>query len=211
MCLNVPPKIIHFMWRMFSNCLPVMQALTIRNVDVSIMCPMCNQSQESVFHAMVQCPLARAVWRQSPIGDISGSVNSIFSWWRSVVNRFNDVVIVMAATLLWSVWKNHNDWVWNRHRLRSQTIFSLSRRLANDWNDAKVVDSQVVARVQSVPQWVKPPVGFLKCNVDAAIFSEDRKTGFAAVLRDASGNFVAAMRLLGGYTGSDSSRMHWYS
>ncbi|XP_073017991.1 uncharacterized protein [Primulina eburnea] len=39
-------------------------------------------------------------------------------------------------------------------------------------------------------RWHKPPSGFMKCNIDAAIFKEARKTGVAAIIPDSNGDFM---------------------
>lgn len=40
--------------------------------------------------------------------------------------------------------------------------------------------------------WSRPPVGFLKCNVDASIFPASGKVGYGCIIHDYSGAFVAA-------------------
>ncbi|PNY08908.1 hypothetical protein L195_g005446 [Trifolium pratense] len=40
--------------------------------------------------------------------------------------------------------------------------------------------------------WKPPPESYVKCNIDAAIFSTDCKVDMGAVLRDNAGQFIAA-------------------
>ena len=42
------------------------------------------------------------------------------------------------------------------------------------------------------PRWIKPPRGFAKVNVDAAISKNLSKASAAAVARDEDGNFLGA-------------------
>ncbi|XVF62295.1 hypothetical protein PTKIN_Ptkin08bG0206000 [Pterospermum kingtungense] len=44
----------------------------------------------------------------------------------------------------------------------------------------------------SEQEWVRPPAGFLKCNVDAAVFNHDSVAGLGMALRNEFGQFVAA-------------------
>ncbi|XVF61071.1 hypothetical protein PTKIN_Ptkin08bG0099600 [Pterospermum kingtungense] len=41
-------------------------------------------------------------------------------------------------------------------------------------------------------RWHRPPLGFLKCNVDAPIFAQEGEMSFGIVTPDDSGDFVAA-------------------
>ncbi|KAL3016209.1 hypothetical protein AAZX31_06G200100 [Glycine max] len=45
--------------------------------------------------------------------------------------------------------------------------------------------------------WQKPIEGHLKCNMDAAIFSDHARYGVSAVIRDHQGHFISAKSKLG--------------
>ncbi|XP_019181954.1 PREDICTED: uncharacterized protein LOC109177101 [Ipomoea nil] len=51
------------------------------------------------------------------------------------------------------------------------------------------------AKNEKVTNWIKPPLGWKKLNVDAAFDSTHRKMGFGLFLRDANGCFVAARKI----------------
>ncbi|XVE81425.1 hypothetical protein DITRI_Ditri15bG0062200 [Diplodiscus trichospermus] len=40
--------------------------------------------------------------------------------------------------------------------------------------------------------WQKPPISYLKCNVDVATFREQREVGYGMILRNDRGEFVIA-------------------
>ncbi|XVE55332.1 hypothetical protein DITRI_Ditri03aG0150200 [Diplodiscus trichospermus] len=44
-------------------------------------------------------------------------------------------------------------------------------------------------------KWAKPPNGWLKCNVDAATFIQNRRMGTGMITRNSNAQFVAARRL----------------
>lgn len=46
--------------------------------------------------------------------------------------------------------------------------------------------------IKTVYQWQKPPDGFVKMNVDEAIFEDIRKAGVGVVLPDATGGVLMA-------------------
>ena len=42
------------------------------------------------------------------------------------------------------------------------------------------------------PRWVPPPCGYLKCNVDAAVFSEGERYSYNFIIRNDQGSMVSA-------------------
>ena len=44
----------------------------------------------------------------------------------------------------------------------------------------------------AVTRWAPPPCGFVKCNVDAAVFDEEGKVGYDFIVRDCEGNMIMA-------------------
>ncbi|XP_071694307.1 uncharacterized protein [Rutidosis leptorrhynchoides] len=69
-CKLVPKKVKIFVWRAAKKKLPVRVELDNRGIDLnSIRCPLCDDSLESVDHALIFCKHARDVWER------------IFKWW----------------------------------------------------------------------------------------------------------------------------------
>ncbi|KAL8149774.1 hypothetical protein AgCh_006690 [Apium graveolens] len=56
--LKIPPKVKNFLWRALSNCLPTKDLLRQRHVQISAVCPTCNDHNESILHSLVQCSFA---------------------------------------------------------------------------------------------------------------------------------------------------------
>ena len=42
------------------------------------------------------------------------------------------------------------------------------------------------------PKWCKLDQGWLKCNIDAAIFQDDQSAGFGCIIRDDTGSMIGA-------------------
>ncbi|GKC33866.1 RNA-directed DNA polymerase, eukaryota, reverse transcriptase zinc-binding domain protein, partial [Tanacetum coccineum] len=59
----VPIKINVFMWRLLLNKLPSRVNLDRRGIDVgSILCPICQDDVESVYHLYFSCEMAKDLW-----------------------------------------------------------------------------------------------------------------------------------------------------
>ncbi|MCI53469.1 hypothetical protein A2U01_0074716, partial [Trifolium medium] len=46
---------------------------------------------------------------------------------------------------------------------------------------------------QAVTQWQHPPDEFIKCNIDATMFTSDRKVSIGMLMRDATSQFLGAI------------------
>ena len=57
-------------------------ALRCKSVDVSKICPICNDNIEDVSHVLVKCSFARRVWYQTRVGDRSGIADVFGNWWQ---------------------------------------------------------------------------------------------------------------------------------
>ena len=102
-----------FIWRACSNCLPTKLALKSKHVEVSKVCPICNDSIEDVTHALVKCLYARRVCCQTLVGDRSGVVDMFGNWWKQILQSQTKENINLAAMITWCLWNNRNDFVWN--------------------------------------------------------------------------------------------------
>lgn len=56
--VKAPPKVLNFMWRVLSNCLPTTMMLVQRHVPVSTVCQICRSGEETVEHILCHCSLA---------------------------------------------------------------------------------------------------------------------------------------------------------
>lgn len=63
--LPAPPKVVHTIWRSLIDVLPVITQLRSKRGDVSALCPVCCQADETIMHLFLQCPLAHEVWNLS--------------------------------------------------------------------------------------------------------------------------------------------------
>ncbi|XP_045822100.1 uncharacterized protein LOC123914984 [Trifolium pratense] len=100
-----------------------------------------------------------------------------------------------VATLLWSIWHNRNDKIWNDNVSSPNQVgraafdhwnewFAVHKLRSNDDHDVPVV---------STNRWEKPRIGWLKCNVDATFFVGAGRTTMGACFRNNFGEFTAEM------------------
>ncbi|KAG5068671.1 hypothetical protein JHK85_001048 [Glycine max] len=63
-----------------------------------------------------------------------------------------------------------------------------------EWKSSQNVNSTRIQEVMQQPlsDWIKPPEGFMNCNIDATFFMEHGLAGFGAFIRENLGQFVLA-------------------
>lgn len=83
-----------------------------------------------------------------------------------------------------------NKWVCDRINGSAFGVKAAALSLLTEWRKARATEGQVVRRAAAGLQvQCKPPIGWKKINVDAAIFTEGY-VGFGGVIRDDEGQFV---------------------
>ena len=59
---KLPPKVRVFWWRVMNDYIPCRANLHRRHVDPLAHCRICGASEETTYHALVECSLAQAFW-----------------------------------------------------------------------------------------------------------------------------------------------------
>ncbi|KAB2043800.1 hypothetical protein ES319_D01G043900v1 [Gossypium barbadense] len=83
---------------------------------------------------------------------------------------------------MWSLWFHRNLFAWQSKNASTAHILAFSVSFMQDWNDPGAV-SGVVGSC-----WSKPPMEWVKCNINATLFREANAAGWSAVVRDAKGS-----------------------
>ena len=91
---------------------------------------------------------------------------------------------------------NRSDRVWNNKASSAYQVLNSAGQLLYQWQVANkqlyYVNDDVPKQVYGALCWEKPKFGWVKCNVDAAVFASQGKIGFGCVFRNSEGCFLAA-------------------
>jgi ribonuclease HI len=124
--------------------------------------------------------------------------NNLREFLFDVCRSCSDIEASKAAVLMWFIWQNRNNIVWNATSLISQQIGVQALVYWQQWamvngmfQDQQQAATQINA-ANRVVQWNQPPFGYLKCNVDASFFNMVGATGCGWVLRNCRGQFQLA-------------------
>lgn len=60
--VQLPPKILHFIWRILHNCVATRDKLhkVVDNIDP--LCPLCKCNDETCQHFLLDCPISKRLW-----------------------------------------------------------------------------------------------------------------------------------------------------
>lgn len=199
--LSVPPKVKTFIWKACRDCLPTRIRLQSKGVLCPALCTLCAVELENVWHIFLTCDRVKPVWVKTHIWQVMEPLLMECKSFSSLFFRLCTVVLVQATTLnvfvmnLWSVWKSRKEQLWNHKEEGPDHILHRATTVFQDWDSSRQIFGHITAVADDNPSeiiWRKPPQGYVKCNVDAAFFKEENKTGFGLYLRDDNGSFLLA-------------------
>ncbi|XP_019196024.1 PREDICTED: uncharacterized protein LOC109189854 [Ipomoea nil] len=121
--------------------------------------------------------------------------STLLEWLESNFNVLTDNQICFLISICWKIWEARNDKVWNHVITSRQVIINGAQSYINEWHQANFGDEHSVNSPGLAIHWSKPPTGWLKMNIDAALGPNNSKMGFGFVLRDSIAEFKAAVQL----------------
>lgn len=168
--LNMPGKVLNFLWRVCKACLPTAVALVSKRVDISAICPWCHGGLESDTHVLFEFDFAKTVWQTTGIYSLLhvAADNKAFD----VIRRFFDGCsreqCVLLGMVCWGIWNRRNKWVWDKANGSVFRVKSAALNLLQDWREAQVVGMQTGGVLSNAAdrQWSKPLTGWYKVNID---------------------------------------------
>ncbi|XP_073153371.1 uncharacterized protein [Henckelia pumila] len=163
--------------------------LQSKRVDLQVTCPLCHNMPEDDFHALVSCPLARAVWSITSLRSSIAAV-SIIDWWNSIAINQEPKDIEITVSVMWSIWQNRNNVILNGQCSPAIRLYFSALDLHSLWHTAHLLQSVHTPITERF--WHKPTRNILKCNVDAAILPNPPHVGFGSILRDHHGIVIAS-------------------
>ncbi|OVA01392.1 Reverse transcriptase zinc-binding domain [Macleaya cordata] len=189
------------MWRLISNALPLRSNIGRHIKGFDRTCILCGLSEEDNDHLFLKCSVVKNFWFYSPLGvrcDVFGSVTELIDSWVS----HNEEAYKLGACLIWNFWKARNRKYFDNEDMCFTKINKAALRCLNDYSsnflEEGTIELEIINSASTSSytfQWVPPPRGVKKINVDAAF--KDNKFAVAAVARDSMGSFLGCITVIG--------------
>lgn len=191
--MQVPSKIVNFLWRACKLCLPTAVALVSKNVQIDVKCSWCRMYNEDAVHVLFLCSFAQSVWESTGLGHLVQVLpqDTVFDVLKRVWDNSTQEQFVMVGLFCWSLWGRRNKWVWDKVQVSVFGAKSNALNLLNDWRQARQeIHRPKPTSVNNSRTWNAPPTGWVKINIDAATFADINCSGMGCVVRDDHGNFL---------------------
>ncbi|CAN1818577.1 Transposon TX1 uncharacterized 149 kDa protein [Linum perenne] len=193
--LALPQKSKHLLWRILKRVISTRATLRRRGIDVIDECGSCSVEGETVEHLLFECPVATACWQLSGLEHgvslLRGFGDDARQWVRELILSGAEHFIQEVVALIWAIWHERNERVWQSHSSASEVITRLGLEDLREWKAAQTPGINRMRPPQTeCPKWHVPAPDFVKCNVDIAVFTEERRSGAGMVVRDHLGQFL---------------------
>ncbi|XP_010513530.1 PREDICTED: uncharacterized protein LOC104789549 [Camelina sativa] len=139
--VSCPPKIQHFMWQVLTGCISVSANLRRRGISCDPACVRCGAEEETINHAIFQCPPARqtCALAQVPVGPGSFPTESIYANVDHFLGSSNPgSQASVFLWLMWYIWKARNARVFENVLENPLDVIWLAEGEANVWLQAQV-------------------------------------------------------------------------
>ena len=190
--LKVPNKVKMFVWRLAHNSLPVRRNVANRGINIDTMCPVCRRFDEDCGHLFFKCKFAKLCWRlmnmehiRAELVNCQSGVETINKIW-----GFDRHIQLKVIVFLWRWWSarnkvNEGERMQSANEICSSVCYFLMEVQKLERNAMK---QTAVARYS----WKPPPADIYKINSDGSFDPSSRSGGWGFVVRDSSGEVLAA-------------------
>lgn len=155
--LKLPPKVLHFIWRLDNEIIPTGERLQLRQVTDNTRCWHCQGEIETTIHGVKDCPLSKHVL--SSLGFLTLVAEIMF-----VSENLSGPVLELFFICSWTLWNARNSFYFENVICYAESLKNLVRNYAAEvMNAAYKRTSPSECRISS---WIPPSVGSFKLNVD---------------------------------------------
>jgi ribonuclease HI len=186
----------HFLWRACHEILPTKANLCTRKVLLEPRCPICEREEETVVHALWQCPAARDVWSAGNIKfqKSNHGGQTFLQVAEDMVSICDQKEFAYFVSIARRIWLRRNEKIHGGGFLHPNTLVQQATQAVDLFNQVgdETVVKESAAGVPTPTPWKHPPVGWFKANWDAGVNHKTGRVGLGAIIRDHQGRMWAA-------------------
>lgn len=165
-------KVLHFIWRLCTDSLPLCMKLQHKGMHVETRCPVCFRFDEDGGRCFIKCKKVKDVRRKPQLEHVRLQIlpcADALSCMEQILN-LNEEGKLKSCLLLWQWWHERN-------RANAGDAIKFSDEICHSIDYLcmhlfKVQQSGKVQKQQQKERWSRPPLGTLKINADGAFLKE---------------------------------------
>jgi hypothetical protein len=160
-------------------------------------CALCNEHDEDSRHIFFDCLSSKNIWSMCNFNSIitaglqhyAGVSELIFA----CLQQLNDNESALMACIIWSIWKQRNNRIWNNVTDMQSAVFSRAVTNLNDWRAVHIIRGDMrEIHGDREHKWKKPINGRVKCKIDASFSPNLNRVGIGICIRDEFGIYALA-------------------
>ncbi|XP_062005868.1 uncharacterized protein LOC133723047 [Rosa rugosa] len=189
---RVPGKVSICVWRACNNLIATRDRLVTKGYTGEVHCLLCPHGIEDVYHLFCTCPIASTILAAPPFNlqNDRSSGCSLKDWLLEKALTLSGEVFAKLMIVLWALWKNRNNLLWQGTQQTAQDLLLSSLSWLEEFQKARAPTSQKLKQPRCF--WKPPVYGSLKLNVDASFLPNQTTGGVGGVLRNDTGQVLAA-------------------
>lgn len=184
--LRLPENIRHFVWMSTHGSLPTNAHRVARHVSNDSSCQRCGAPQETLLHALRECPKAQGVWSSYNFTQQQNFHSDDYKLWLRHHASSDDGALFFI--ICWFIWRSRNeevfsDVVWDAWKMNSQIQLMLTITVKAYGNQTQHKEPPMVA-------WLPPHENYVKLNVDGSSLGNPGSSGYGGLIRSTTGEWI---------------------
>ncbi|KAF7829986.1 reverse transcriptase [Senna tora] len=192
-----------FIWSVLMNGIPTKGNLAKRGMNISPLCPLCNQGIEECSHLFRDCPISQQMWDQAtPFFALQN--HSDFNLWIKIncSNLSPSIYNIPHGTLfiylIWHLWNARNRKIFENVNFSATNIIFLARGKAGEYNFLVAKNAQCQKPPPISVKWTPPSPNWFKLNTDGSCILPSSDFGVGGILRVHMGNWIRGFSIFKG-------------
>ncbi|KAH1039298.1 hypothetical protein J1N35_041041 [Gossypium stocksii] len=157
-------------------------------------CQRCGAENETLLHAIKDCPSARAILSCSRLDDrlISGNFEQCIDWLEASMRLLDKTALEDFIIFLWNSWNSRNNFTFRGKEEGASMIRDRAFTLSNDFRVHNLSHKPIIPFTPACNNWKKPKKGFVKIHIDAMV--SNGRMGYGVITRHEKGFMIGGCR-----------------
>ncbi|CAN1189723.1 Putative ribonuclease H protein At1g65750 [Linum perenne] len=190
-----PGRVQYFLWLLSHGKILTNSERKIRHMTEDESCPRCKAAEETITHALRDCPYAANVWNllgYNYADPLRQGINSN-SWVNLLLTHEKSLEVGIAS---WLLWKARNDLVFNGANDSANSLVARIRNwimtITNAGTQQDIIGARTHDRIRTDVAWEPGEAGWVVLNTDGSVFPGNSMAAAGGLIRSNDGRCLLA-------------------